>query len=258
VKILTYLRYFRENIRKLDFLSIIHAIRYLYRKKSNIKNRTVRSRYGKYFCRKNTNDFLFANYAYEWPVKKFVNSYYKNYAVFFDIGACIGSYSIIMGKRGMDCYAFEAIPDNHIVLKKNIFINKLEKKIHSYCFALGEKDSWAKFYFNPVNTGASHIVHNTENYESLIPVKVQKLDDVEELKNIPADVPLMMKIDVEGMENEVIRGAESFIRAHEELLLIMEKKHSGEENIKKTLLQIDNFDILELDEFNMAAIKTKR
>ncbi|MEI7662523.1 MAG: hypothetical protein WCK34_10005, partial [Bacteroidota bacterium] len=71
-KLKTYSRYFFDYLKHGDFLSIVASIRYLVNKTSHKNDRIIRTSIGKFYCRKNTNDFQFANWGYEWGVKQFL------------------------------------------------------------------------------------------------------------------------------------------------------------------------------------------
>ncbi|HNW55151.1 MAG TPA: hypothetical protein PKN21_12820, partial [Bacteroidales bacterium] len=71
-KAVTYIRYFSDYLRFGDFLSILSSVKYLLNKTSHRQNRIIRTSVGWFYCRSNTNDFQFANYYYEWGVKKFI------------------------------------------------------------------------------------------------------------------------------------------------------------------------------------------
>lgn len=119
-KISTYFRYLMEYLKHGDFLSVVASVKYLIFKKSNRKDRIIQTSIVKFFCRKNTNDFQFANYRYEWGVKKFILDHIPEYSVFIDGGACIGDYCILLSKCNTRCIAVEPIADNYSVLVKNL------------------------------------------------------------------------------------------------------------------------------------------
>jgi len=74
----------------------VASVKYVLNKSSHSSGRTITTSAGTFFCRKNTNDFQFANYYYEWGVKKFILKRIDEFSVFIDAGACVGDYSILM------------------------------------------------------------------------------------------------------------------------------------------------------------------
>jgi hypothetical protein len=105
-KLNTYFWYLYEYMKHGDFLSVYASVNYLIFKKSHKKDRIIQTSVGKFFCRKNTNDFQFANFRYEWGVKNFILNQINEYSVFIDSGSCIGEYSILLSKVQHQVYCF--------------------------------------------------------------------------------------------------------------------------------------------------------
>lgn len=131
-KALTYLQYLSDYLRHGDFVSVISSVKYLVNRTSHRKNRIIRTSAGTFYCRKNTNDFQFANYYYEWGVKKFILKNINEYSLFIDAGSCIGDYCVLLSKYGLRCMAFEPVPDTYKVLLKNLELNKLSGKVEAF------------------------------------------------------------------------------------------------------------------------------
>ncbi|MDZ7740891.1 MAG: FkbM family methyltransferase [Bacteroidota bacterium] len=257
-KIITFLRYLKDFIKQGEFSFIPTAIRYQLRRMPASSDRIYKSSLGTFATRKGTIDFMFANYAYEWNVKKFVLKHYRDYNVFFDIGANIGTYSIMLANKGLKCYAFEPSMSNFNIMQKNISLNGLENRIHALNIGLGEHEHMGEFLFNPVNTGASHFkkegLNDTGIKEKL---RIRPLDDIFEEFMLNSADRVFMKIDVEGMEVEVIKGARKFLSNFNNLLIVMESKHSESLEIRKELDKLSSFDYWTVDQFNIATKKTK-
>lgn len=253
MKLLTYARYFLDYVKHGDLGSVIASVKYILNKSSHSSDRIIQTSAGKFFCRKNTNDFQFANYYYEWGVKKFLLNHRNEFNVFIDGGACTGEYSIILSRYGIRCFAFEPIPDTYSILLKNLELNGLKNKVKSFQYGLGEQNIETSFVFNPVNTGASHIAepHQAGNFK----VDIRIFDSVYPTLDIKKEDRIFFKLDVEGMEPEALRGAEKFIHEFPDITFIMENKHSGEDTIKNTLNSIDSFEYGIIDEFNIFARK---
>ena len=252
-KVITYTRYFLEYANYGDYRSIISSISYLINRKSNRKDRIVKSRIGTFFCRGNTNDFLFANFAYEWTVKKFIFNNLNNFDVFFDAGACIGDYSILIAKSGLKCFAFEPIPDSFRVLAKNIEFNNGGALINAFPYGLGDRNHPASFVFNPVNTGDSHI--DRHGGSGNCQVQLKTMDSVYRFFNLDSGNRVLFKLDVEGMEKEALEGAKEFIRYFDDLTFIIESTHTPQSAIKETLDQIASFEYGTVDDNNLFARK---
>ena len=251
---LTYFRYLLDYLINGDFVSIYSSFRYVRHGASHQNDRIIHTSIGTFHCRKNTNDFQFANYYYEWGVKKFMLNKKDRFNVFIDGGACIGDYSILMSRYMDRCLAIEPMQDNYSALVENIRLNQLGHKIKTFPVALGDINSDAYFIFNPVNTGASF--KSPDNKPTPHKAVQQTFDSLwPELGLLPTD-KILFKLDIEGMENEAIRGARNFILTHPEITLIVEDKHSGLEQIKKSLSDIAAFEFGFIDDYNIFARKT--
>ncbi|MCX6267008.1 MAG: FkbM family methyltransferase [Bacteroidetes bacterium] len=249
----TYLRYLYEYLKYGDFISIFASIRFLLNMPTHSGDRVIRTSIGKFYCRKNTNDFQFANFHYEWGVKKFLLDHKDEYSVFIDGGACIGDYCILLSRYNIRCIAFEPVTDNFNTLLKNLKLNDLTADVLALPVGLGDRNIEASFVFSPVNTGASHISGDQNSGD--IRVQIGTLDSfINELK-IGPHARIMLKLDIEGMEAEAIRGARNFIWLYPNLTLIIEDKHSGEDSIRKALEEIAVFEFGIVDEYNIFAKK---
>jgi FkbM family methyltransferase len=234
---------------------VIASAKYVLNKSSHGSDRIVRTSIGTFFCRKNTNDFQFANYYYEWGVKKFILDRLTEFSVFIDVGACVGDYSILLAKLNKQCFSFELVPDNIKTFKKNLELNDLQNKVKLFPFGLGDADYSASFTFDPVNTGASRI--NKVKYSELENSEIRKLDSLMDEMAIDQNERIIIKLDVEGMETEVISGAFNFITYYPNITFIIEEKHSGQFRIQDTLRDIALFEFGIVDEFNLYAKKIK-
>ena len=224
-------------------------------KKSHRNDRIIRTSVGTFFCRKNTNDFQFANYYYEWGVKKFILKQKNEFSVFIDVGACVGDYSILLAKKNKQCFAFELVSDNFKTFQKNLELNDLQNKVKLFPYGLGDADYSASFTFDPINTGASRI--NKVKKSTTEKAEIRKLDSLVDEMAIDKNEHIFVKLDVEGMEAEVIRGAFNFIMYYPHITFIVEEKHSGQLPITDTFRDIALFEFGEVDEFNIYAKKIR-
>ena len=259
-KINTFLKYTKDFVKHGEFRYIFSSIRYIITGRTTRKSRHYKSSLGKFYVRKGTLDFQFANYAYEWGVKQFVYKHINDYNIFIDIGANIGTYSILFANKGLNGFAFEPVISNYDALVTNIKLNNIESKVTTYPFALGEKKRKAGFTFDPINTGASHLTENDGfleevNNPEFVNIDIIPFDNIYNDLNIKNDDKVFIKIDVEGMEPHVIKGASKFLKNHPNILIVLESKHSGRDDIKKLLSSIATFEFLEVDDLNMAAKK---
>jgi FkbM family methyltransferase len=189
-----------------------------------------------------------------------VYKHLDNYNVFLDVGANMGTYSILLAAKGLRGYAFEPIKSNFNATRINLILNGLDDKVKIFNLALGDHKATAEFAFDVLNTGASHMVgveliENLDDQQMIIESSVVPLDSLMSEMKIDKDDKIFMKIDVEGMEEKVLLGAKKFLHTYPNIMIVMESVHSGKERLTKVLNDIAPFEILEVDELNMGAKK---
>ena len=159
--------------------------------------------------------------------------------LFTDIGANIGSYSILAsGVSGSRTVAFEPVLKTFLQLRKNITINHLENRIKAYNMAVGAMID-TLFFTTSLDT-VNHVISEYEmkNTEDHVEVNVNTLDNIIKEDGVPA----LIKIDVEGFETEVILGMEETLASKTLKAIIIELNGSGwrygydENNIHNKLL----------------------
>ncbi len=144
--------------------------------------------------------------------------------VCYDIGAHVGYYSLILarlvGSHGR-IHAFEPLPANIRQVQVHVERNGLQKVVHVHPFALSDMTGPARFR-GPVGTrgrGQGYLVGARvqkltaeAGKFSEIDVEQRRLDDLVQRGEI--ERPDFVKLDVEGAELHVLRGArETLARA---------------------------------------------
>jgi len=137
--------------------------------------------------------------------------------VFIDIGANIGYFSLLASKIVGDSgrvIAFEPLPDLNQQFAESVQRNKMEniKIIEKGC---GDKVENLFIGINPENIGTSSVIRGKKDLEQVqIPISTLDL----ELGQI-AKVDFV-KIDVEGFEYEVLKGAKNILQTYHPKILI--------------------------------------
>ncbi len=144
--------------------------------------------------------------------------------VVFDVGANVGYFSLLAseltGKKGQ-VYSFEPLPRNIEYLKKHISLNDIGN-IQVIEAAVSFQSGEALF-----DLGASSAMGHLSDIGGLR-VRMVSLDDlVSEGQLQPPDY---MKIDVEGAEYDVLRGAEKIINEFQPTLFMDTHQRAAHQN----------------------------
>ncbi len=152
-------------------------------------------------------------------------------SVVFDVGANVGYYSllaaVLAGKMGR-VYAFEPLPRNVKYLRRHVALNKM-KNIEVIEAAVSDHEGEGSFDLG-ASTAMGHLAEVGE-----IKVHMVSLDGLFKAGEIQA--PNFIKIDVEGAEAAVVRGAFELLqicqpvlfldthhrKAHEETITFLER-----------------------------------
>lgn len=141
--------------------------------------------------------------------------------LFIDIGANIGSYTILAsGHVEAMTISLEPVPSTFEHLTNNININRIQDRVRALNIALGSTSG--KISFTKSLDTMNHVATNLD--KDTIDVSVLTLDEILKEERIPA----LIKIDVEGFETEVINGAKDTLLENELKAIIIELNGCGE------------------------------
>ena len=122
-----------------------------------------------------------------------------------DIGAHIGMYTVELARRAKHVYSFECSPKSFNYLCANLLLRDMSYKVTKHNVALSDKEGFTPYFIrDPHDGGGNGISHFDVDIKNNIPsiqVPTKTLDSFG-LTNIN-----FIKIDVEGHEENVIRGA---------------------------------------------------
>lgn len=130
---------------------------------------------------------------------------------FVDVGTNIGLYTIALGPLFARTLAFEPNPITFKVLEANLALCEVQAR--TFNEGLSDKSGEASI-FVPKNGNLGWATLNPQRYRlptAKARVKLRTLDEVDAVEGITSTVSLM-KIDVEGHEPEVLRGAKSVLK----------------------------------------------
>jgi len=137
---------------------------------------------------------------------------------FVDAGACYGIYTLgaskIVGNGGR-VISFEPASRAFRVLQRNIELNGLTNVL-AYPLALTERRGKAWLYHHP-NVGCDSLGRDNSFTETAEEIVTDSLDNV--LREISVDRVDVLKMDVQGAEELVLRGAIATLRSHHPLVI---------------------------------------
>jgi len=152
----------------------------------------------------------------------------KGKSVVFDIGAHIGICALPISrvvKKGGICYSFEPAEANRKYLETHLKMNNVDNVIVVPSLVGDKCDDCVEFYESSSDSGMNSLcmLKNKDSICNKI-VKEQITLDSYVAKN--GCIPGLIKIDVEGAEINVLRGAESVLRKyHPEIIISVHPKH---------------------------------
>lgn len=160
--------------------------------------------------------------------------------LFIDVGANIGSYTVLAA-AGCSCKAISIEPSKGTfsVLQRNIKVNNLEHLVETHCLALSNTSGSIRFTVSCDTT--NHVVPEGDSdaadsgYET---VPVTTLDDL--LGERYSSSCKVIKLDVEGYELNVLKGATRTL-ASENLLAIIVEINGSSSRYSGTDDEIVNF-----------------
>lgn len=157
---------------------------------------------------------------HEYEEMAFLLHFLREFDLFIDIGANIGSYSVLAaGCSKAFVKSFEPVPQTYQSLITNIKINNLENMVSAY--QLGVSDKSGKLIFSKNLDTVNHVLTESESHVS-VEVGVVTLDSF-----IDDQFPSLIKIDVEGYEKYVLQGAKLTLSNSQLKAIILEVNGSG-------------------------------
>jgi len=201
-----------------------------------------------------TIDFFCPGKIPEWRAKtlltkepetiEWVNGFNKT-DVLWDIGANVGVYSLYAARRGLSVIAFEPSPSNYYLLSRNIEINKMDDNISAYCVALNNETKLDSFYMASTELGGALNSFGEardwqgEVFEASLKQAMVGFSIDNFIQQFNPPFPTHIKIDVDGIEDSIIKGANDTLKDSRLKSVLIElditrKEYTGEvtDNLK--------------------------
>lgn len=159
-------------------------------------------------------------------------------SVFVDIGANLGFFTVVFGRRLRGhgrVLAFEPHPEMIELLSRSVYVNHLMKTATCYGFGLGDREFESTFVYPKGHIGGGSAIgdqaygvpvhqvdrpyHPGAEQADTHRLKIKRLDDV-----VGGDFRCdVVKIDVEGQESSVLRGMRGVIERSPGIKILIEK-----------------------------------
>ncbi len=161
---------------------------------------------------------------------------------FWDIGANIGLFTMYAAMRGdLSVLSFEPNGLNFGITMEHLILNRLDQNAQCYCIAFSEKTEIGQLVCGNTdvgqagnnlieNDGTSLTQENPESFRQHVPVYA--VDGFCQTFKLPA--PEHIKLDVDGLEHLILRGAFKTLSQIKSLMIEIE----GDDARKKELLDL--------------------
>jgi len=166
-----------------------------------------------------------------------------------DIGANIGNHQMMFNQiwPNRQIFGFEASPLNYIHLHRNT--TRYPNTVN-VCMGLGSEqglDYMTHFHENMGGSGLREVSKMPHAEKDVMPIIIEPLDSV----NFASDISLV-KIDVEGYELQVVKGAHNTFDKYRPMIWIEDFHHDDnyEESAIKYLADNFNYQIINRSECN--------
>lgn len=249
--------YTKNKKLKIAFRSAIYN--------TSLKNNLIFSEYNKInYVLKNNEDiskFIFIKGEFDFGLLKkglgFLRKKKLKYLI--NVGSHVGTTLIpaIKYKLFDHCIAFEPSIDNYRLLKANININKIEKKVTLFNFGLSKKIYNGYLKKNPNDSGDNRVVKLKKGTEK---IKLNILDNFTSKINKKNSIIL---IDAQGHEPEIFLGAKKTLKKKVPLIFELMPNLINENQLKiifnailhyKKLIDLKEEKIMELNKTNFYKI----
>ncbi len=166
---------------------------------------------------------IYITRSYEASETALVRQLLRPGMVFVDVGANIGYYAVLAGRRvgpAGKVLAVEPDPHNFRLLKRNIAANAL-RNVQAVRVGLGDRDGVALLQCSSTNFGDHRIGCSADRHHAVTrPVELTTFDKLLERVGVgPVDV---VKMDVQGYEHHVAAGMAGALAANRRICVLTE------------------------------------
>lgn len=125
---------------------------------------------------------------------------------FLDIGANQGLYSLIAARNSacQRIIALEPVPETHRLLEANLALAGLQERALALNVGLSDEAGCHVIAINPVHSGQATLEGHLDDRRMCRKIAIDLVTMAELEAHLPPDLPLFVKIDVEGHEPVII------------------------------------------------------
>lgn len=175
---------------------------------------------------------------------EWINTFSDN-DVFWDIGANVGVYTLYAALRNMAVMSFEPSPSNYYLLNRNIEINKMDNWISALCIAFNDTTRLDSLYMANNDLGGAlssfgkAVDWRGEPFTASFKQAMIGFSIDDFVRQFNPLFPNHIKIDVDGIEHEIIKGAERTLSDRRVKSILVELDSSREDYCKKVIKDIE-------------------
>jgi len=160
-------------------------------------------------------------------VKEYVKSLPSG-SNFYDLGACVGTYSILAYSQGLNSYAFEVDKVNYHAASENFFLNfgYDDERFKIFNTGVADTEREIELRIGQPEIGGHHKTLNLEDFcghpsakqhHQVTTVTVDSLDNLIKKHNLP--YPDHIKIDIDGSEYAFMFGAKESLKHAKSIII---------------------------------------
>jgi FkbM family methyltransferase len=204
---------------------------------------TIATKYGPLYCRVGHGRLLWRAETFftEEPQTITWLDSLKSTDVLYDVGANVGLYAIYAAKfRKCQVFAFEPEAQNYALFMQNISLNELEGRCLPANLAIARSTAMGKLRVRYLTKGGAYNLFRTGNEPIAESVKATmnyaegfdqlmlgvSLDDLVAKHKLPP--PTHLKIDVDGIEPEIVAGAVKILPIVRSVLIELNAKSDAD------------------------------
>lgn len=157
---------------------------------------------------------------YEAPYVQFARAHVVHGGVFCNVGAHVGLYSLLLAPVFARVHCFEPAQDSFGLLVRNVAINNLSHvEVHQQ--AVSDSHGYATLLVDGPFSGTARLSAEHNGESRVVTVETTTIDDVLD----PLETLTFLKIDTEGHELEVLRGARRTLERCSKTALVLFENH---------------------------------